>query len=127
MATGAAIAFIWSMIRGGWHFGEKIGPDEILYIKSTTAAYAVLSMTQMANLLQSRSERFSPFQLGFFKNKHAIGSIFISFGMLLLFMYLPFCQKYLGMLPIDWKDWMVVAGSFSAVYFWEEARKSEKN
>jgi len=126
MATGAVIAFLWSMIRGGWNFGEKIDSDALLYIKSTTAAYAVLSMTQMANLLQSRSEKLSPFQLGFFKNKYVIGAIFISLGMLLLFMYLPILQKYLHMAPIDWKDWSVVVASFVAVYIWEEARKSEK-
>jgi potassium/sodium efflux P-type ATPase len=126
MATGAVIAFLWSMLRGGWHFGEKINVDTLLYIKSTTAAYAVISMTQMANLLQSRSEKLSPFQLGFFKNKYVIGAIFISFGMLLLFMYLPILQKYLHMAPIDWKDWIVVAVSFVVVFIWEEARKSEK-
>ncbi|HAI74571.1 TPA: ATPase, partial [Candidatus Moranbacteria bacterium] len=70
MATGAVIAFLWSMLRGGWYFGQAFAADNILYIKSTTAAYAVLSMTQMANLLQSRSETLSPFQLGFFKNKY---------------------------------------------------------
>ena len=126
IATGAVVAFIWSMLRGGWHFGEKISMDHWLYMKSTTAAYAVLSMSQMANLLQSRSERLTPIQLGFFKNKYVIGSIFISFGMLLCFMYLPFCQRYLRMLPIDWIDWLVVVGSFVAVYVWEEIRKESK-
>lgn len=124
-ATGAIIAFLWSMLRGGWHFGIKINLDNLLYIKSTTAAYAVISMAQMANLLQSRSERLSPSKLGFFKNKYAIGAIFISVSMLLLFMYLPFCQKYLGLLPIDVLDWLVVAATTLAVYFWEEIRKGE--
>ncbi|MEI7425505.1 MAG: cation-transporting P-type ATPase [Candidatus Moraniibacteriota bacterium] len=129
MATGAVVAFLWSMLRGGWHFGESFSVDSILYLKSTTAAYAVLSMTQMANLLQARSETLSPFQLGFFKNKYAIGSIVISLIILLVFMYLPFCQTYLRMLPIDGKDWLVVLGSFLAVFFWEEVRKedSKKN
>lgn len=127
MATGAVIAFLWSMLRGGWHFGQKIDLNALLYIKSTTAAYAVISMTQLANLLQSRSEKLSPFQLGFFKNKYVIGAIFISFGMLLLFMYLPFCQKYLHMAPIDWKDWLVVITSCAVVYLWEDARKNEKS
>ena len=104
----------------------KLPVETALYIKSTTAAYAVLSMTQMANLLQSRSEKLSPFQLGFFKNIYAIIAVIISFLMLLAFMYLPFCQKYLGMSPIDWKDWIVVAVSFLAVYFWEEARKENE-
>ncbi len=125
MATGAIVAFLWSMLRGGWNFGQTLTADSLLYLKSTTAAYAVLSMTQMANLLQARSKTLSPFQLGFFKNKYAIGAIFISVTILFLFMYIPFCQKYLRMLPIDWKDWLVVLGSFLAVFFWEEARKEQ--
>jgi len=125
MATGAVIAFLWSMLRGGWHFGQKIDDTAILYLKSTTAAYAVLSMTQMANALQARSEKLSPFQLGFFKNIYVLLAILISVIMLLLFMYVPILQTYLHMLPIDWKDWMVVIGSFLAVFLWEEARKAE--
>jgi magnesium-transporting ATPase (P-type) len=125
MATGATIAFIWSMIRGGWWFGHAFDESSLLYIKSTTAAYAVLSMTQMANLLQARSEKFSPFELGFFKNKYAIGAIFLSFGILLSFMYVPILQKYLHMLPIDWKDWLMVIVSTIAVFLFEEARKAE--
>jgi magnesium-transporting ATPase (P-type) len=125
MATGGVVAFLWSMLRGGWQFGESFSVDSILYLKSTTAAYAVLSMTQMANLLQARSETLSPFQLGFFKNRYAIGAIVISLVILLLFMYLPFCQQYLRMLPIDGYDWLVVLGSFLVVFFWEEMRKED--
>lgn len=126
MATGAVAAFIWSMLRGGWNFGEPVMADAALYAKSTTVTYAVLAMSQMANLLQSRSERLSPFELGFFKNSYAIGSIFISFGILLSFMYVPFFQKYLHMAPIDWKDWVAVAVSVLAVFLWEQGRKAEK-
>jgi magnesium-transporting ATPase (P-type) len=126
MATGATVAFIWSMIRGGWHFGQKLPLESILYIKSTAAAYAVLSMSQMANLLQSRSEKLSPFTLGFFKNRWAIYSMFISLAILLGFMYIPFCQKYIGMRPIQWQDWLVVAITTLAVFGWEEIRKAEE-
>ncbi|EKE15788.1 MAG: hypothetical protein ACD_11C00105G0013 [uncultured bacterium] len=123
MATGGAVAFIWSMLRGGWNFGESIVFDSALYMKSTTATYAVLAMTQMANLVQSRSEKYSPFQLGFFKNKYLIGSIFLSFLILLAFMYAPFFQKNLRMLPIDWQDWLMVVVSMIMVYLLEERRK----
>ncbi|MFA5777421.1 MAG: cation-translocating P-type ATPase [Parcubacteria group bacterium] len=124
MALGAVVAFLLSMMRGGWSFGKEIA-EGALYAKSTSAAYAVLSMSQMANLLQSRSESLSVFKLGFFKNKFAIFSIFISLGILLSFMYLPFFQKYLGMVPIGWQDWTVVAISAVAVFLFEEARKGE--
>ncbi|HLN18956.1 MAG TPA: cation-transporting P-type ATPase, partial [Patescibacteria group bacterium] len=125
MATGAVVAFIWSMWRGGWHFGTKFPEGSVLYIKSTAAAYAVLSMSQMANLLQSRSETLSPVVLGFWKNRWAIISIFISLAILLGFMYIPICQQYLGMLPIDRYDWLMVVITFLAVFGWEEIRKTE--
>lgn len=127
MAVSAVVAFLLSMMRGGWNFGREMVEGSALYIKSTSAAYAVLSMSQMANLLEARSESLSVFKLGFFKNKFAILSIFISLGILLCFMYVPFCQKYLGMVPIEWQDWIVVAISFLAVFLFEEARKSESS
>ncbi|MDD5464012.1 MAG: cation-translocating P-type ATPase [Candidatus Moranbacteria bacterium] len=125
MATGAVIAFILSMKRGGWDFGNKIDPNSVLYIRSTTVAYAVLAMTQMVNLMQARSETLSVFTIGFFKNKYAIGAAVLSTAMLLLFMYLPFLQKYLHMAPIMWQDWVAVAVAMIAVFVFEEGRKSE--
>jgi Ca2+-transporting ATPase len=127
MATGAIIAFLWSMARGGWHFGQGIDFNSALYIKSTAAAYAVLAMTQMANLLQARSEKLSVFALGFFKNKYVIGAIVISVAMLTAFLHIPFFQKYLHLSPIDSLDWLVVAGATLAVFLFEEARKAEES
>ncbi|NTW27318.1 MAG: cation-transporting P-type ATPase [Candidatus Moranbacteria bacterium] len=126
MAIGAVIAFVLSMKRGGWDFGNKIDVSSVLYIKSTTAAYAVLAMTQMANLMQARSETLSVFTLGFFKNKYAIGAALISTVILFLFMYVPFFQKYLHMLPITWQDWMAVMITTVAVFVFEEGRKAEQ-
>jgi Ca2+-transporting ATPase len=125
MAVGAAIAFILSMKRGGWDFGNKIDPTSVLYVKSTTVAYAVLSMSQMANLLQSRSETLSVFTLGFFKNMYAIGAIGISIAILLSFMYIPFFRAYLHMSPIGWQDWIAVILTTLAVFVFEEGRKAE--
>jgi len=126
MATGALAAFLWSMKRGGWDFGEKIDLDSALYIKSTAATFAVLSMTQMANLIQTRNEKISAFKMGFSSNKYLIGSIFVSVCVLFSFMYIPFFQRNLRMAPIDLWDWMAVAGAFLAVFFFEEARKAGK-
>ncbi|MCX6762249.1 MAG: cation-transporting P-type ATPase [Candidatus Moranbacteria bacterium] len=126
MAVGAIVVFLWSMKRGGWDFGQKIDFSSALYIKSTAATYAVLAMTQMANLLQARSEKLSVFAIGFFKNKYVIGAILISVGMLFSFLHIPFFQHYLHMAPIDAWDWLVVAGATLAVFLFEEARKAEE-
>ena len=82
-------------------------------------------MTQMVNLMQARSETLSVFTIGFFKNKYAIGAAVISTAMLLLFMYLPFLQKYLHMAPIMWQDWVAVFVAMVAVFVFEEGRKAE--
>jgi Ca2+-transporting ATPase len=127
MAVGAVIAFILSMKRGGWDFGNKIDPNSVLYMKSTTVAYAVLSISQLANLLQARSEALSVFTIGFFKNKFALGAILLSVVILLSFMYLPLLQQYLHMLPITWKDWIAVMATAIAIFIFEEGRKAEKS
>ncbi len=125
MAVGAVIAFVLSMKRGGWDFGNKIDFTSVLYMKSTTAAYAVLSMTQMANLLQARSEHLSVFAIGFFKNVYALGAIAISVGILLLLINVPLLRQYLHMSQIGWQDWLVVVITTLAVFILEESRKSD--
>ena len=125
MSIGAVIAFILSMKRGGWDFGNKIHTDSVLYIRSTTVAYAVLSIIQLANLLQARSEKLSVFTIGFFKNKFVIGAVFLSIGILFSFMHVPILQQYLHMMPITWKDWIAVIVTAVAVFIFEEGRKKE--
>lgn len=123
MAGGAVATFIFSIMRGGWRWGDILDENSLLYVRSTTAAYAVLAMTQMANLLQSRSERLTPVELGFFRNKFAIGAIFASVSIFVGFMYTPFFQKYLRMAPIEIWDWMMVGLFVLVVYFFENIRK----
>lgn len=123
MGTGAVIAFILSMKRGGWDFGNKIDSGSVLYMRSTTAAYAALSLAQLASLMQVRSETLSVFTLGFFKNKFAIGAIVIAIAMLLAFMYVPMLSENLRMLPITWKDWAAAIATMLAVFIFEEALK----
>ena len=104
MAVGAVITFYWALRRGGWQYGTPLATDGALYIGATSAVYAVLAMSQMANLLQSRSETLTPRQLGFFRNPFALIAIVLSFGILLLFLYTPLLQHYIGLQPIAWQD-----------------------
>lgn len=123
MASGAVAAFFLSMLRGGWMYGDAIDIRSVLYLQSTTAAYAVISMTQMANLFQSRSETLSPFRLGFFRNKYALGAIGISVSLLLVFIHTPVLQDYLGLRPILYQDWSFVVFMVAVVFLFEEWRK----
>lgn len=124
MASGAVAAFVVIMIGGGWEFGKEIDPSSVLYAKSTTAAYTVLALSQMANLLAARSEKLSVFALGFFSNRAAIYAICASVGILVAFIYVPQISSLLGLYPIGLREWMLALGVTVAVFLYEEARKA---
>lgn len=123
MASCAVIVFLISMYRGGWKWGTPIDKDSLLYIQSTTATYAVISMTQMANLFQSRSEILSAFTVGLFKNRYALVALVTSVAMLFCFMYIPVLSESLKIYPISGKDWFAVIISVGFVFWMEELRK----
>jgi Ca2+-transporting ATPase len=124
MAVGAVLTFVFSLWRHGFRFGDTIGLDNPIYLQAATAAYVVLAITQMANLLQSRSENRSFFKVGIFRNMYVWGALISSFVLIWLFINVSFFQAYLHMVPIDATDWTLVAFFTCVVFGYEEWRKS---
>lgn len=123
MAVGAVTAFLLSLLRSGWEWGSSIGAETFAYQKATAAAYTTLALTQMANLLQSRSATVSFFRLRFWGNPWVWGALFASIGMLWAVTSFPPSQGVLEMQTPDVLDWSV-AGLFTLlVFFFEESRK----
>jgi Ca2+-transporting ATPase len=125
MALGGTIAFLLSMVRGGWHWGEAIALDSALYQKSTAATYATLALTQMANLLQSRSATLSFFALPLFSNPWIWISMIASITLLYLFTSVPLFQSLLNMQTPDSIDWSIAIIFTAIVFTYEELRKRE--
>ncbi len=123
MAVGAIITFVFSLWRHGWHFGQSLAINDPIYVRAATAAYVVLALTQMANLLQSRSETRSFFSIGIFRNLYVWGAIVFSCALVWLFLHVSFFQVYLHMVPIDAVDWSLVAFFTALVFVYEEWRK----
>jgi magnesium-transporting ATPase (P-type) len=123
MGIGTVSTFVYSLMRHGWHFGDALASNSPLYLQATTAAYVVLAITQMANLLQSRSENISFFKVGIFSNMYVWGAIVLSSGIVWLFLNVSFFQTALHMTKIDSVDWMMVAFFTSIVFVYEEWRK----
>lgn len=124
MSTGAVVAFLLSLSRDGWMFGEALPTDGLVYAKASTAAYIVIALTQMANLLQSRSATTPLFRMPLFSNPHIWISMVISIFMMIAFTTFPFFHSALGMAPIDRYDWLVAILFTLLIFFFEEARKS---
>lgn len=124
MAGGAVATFLLSLMRDGWAFGESLPTDELMYVKATTAAYITIALTQMANLLQSRSAHIPFFKMSPFSNPYIWGAMVISISLMIIFTTVPFFQSALGMTELDGLDWLM-AGAFTLlIFFFEEARKT---
>jgi P-type Ca2+ transporter type 2C len=123
MAIGGVTAFLLVLLREGWAFGDTIDSESLLYRHATTATYVTLALTQMANLLQSRSETRSFFRMPFFSNPMIFVGMGMSIVMLILFTQVTFFQDALGMAPIERIDWAVSLCFTALVFFFEEARK----
>jgi Ca2+-transporting ATPase len=124
MAMGAVSAFLLSLMRDGWVFGESLPTEELMYVKATTAAYITIALTQMANLLQSRSATTPFFHMRFFSNWYVWGAMAISITMMIAFTNLSFFQSALSMTEIDGLDWLAAVVFTLLIFFFEEARKT---
>jgi magnesium-transporting ATPase (P-type) len=124
MASGAVTTFLLSLLRDGWVFGESLPLDGPLYVKATTAAYITIALTQMANLLQSRSATTPFFKMRIFSNLYVWGAMTISIAMMISFTNLPFFQSALGMTEIGGIDWLTALTFTLLIFFYEEARKT---
>ncbi len=124
MSSGAVAAFLLSLMRDGWTIGEALPTESLVYAKASTAAYIVIALTQMANLLQSRSATVPFFHMSFFSNPKIWIALTVSVCMMILFTTLPFFHQVLGMARIDWLDWCIAIMFTLLIFCYEEARKT---
>lgn len=123
MASGAVLAFIFTLLKNGWHYGQMLSSNTPLYFKATAITYGTLVISQFANCLCSRSEKDSLFKLGLFSNKYILGALIISLGMLLSIAYLPTANRLWHTAPIDLWGWLFMIGTAIVLFISEEVRK----
>lgn len=117
------VSYFWSLFSQGWEWGQMLDHDSMMYIKSSTFAFAVLVLIQMVNAYNSRSSYQSVFSLGLFSNLYLIGAIFISLGVVYLLVEVPFFQEWVHTTSLEWYEWMVIVGASFCILIVEELRK----
>ncbi|MEA1962532.1 MAG: cation-translocating P-type ATPase [Bacillota bacterium] len=73
-----------------------------------TMAFTTLVMAQLFYVFECRSEKYSPFELGFFKNRFLIVAVTCSVIMQLCVLYLPFMQGAFKTVPLNGWQWGVI-------------------
>lgn len=95
--------------------------------KARTAAFAVLSFTEIFNMFNMRSLKNSLFKIGLFTNKYTIGAFLLSIGLLLLPVYNPFFQTIFSLTSLKASELLILFAISSSVLWVGEAYKYYKN
>ncbi|MGS0764662.1 calcium-translocating P-type ATPase, SERCA-type [Syntrophomonas curvata] len=73
-----------------------------------TMALTTLVLAQLFYVFECRSERFSPFELGFFTNRFLVGAVLCSVFMQVLTIYWPVLQNIFKTVPLDGWQWLLI-------------------
>ncbi|MFH0790790.1 MAG: calcium-transporting P-type ATPase, PMR1-type [Candidatus Omnitrophota bacterium] len=121
LMQGSFIAFCSLLAFSLVLFIEKQGIE-----RARTAAFIVLSCSQLFHSFNCRSMTVSLFKIGVFTNKKLILAVFVSFLLQMIVVYLPFLQRIFKTQPLGIWDWFLVIGISSlplwAMELWKKIR-----
>jgi Ca2+-transporting ATPase len=100
----AVITIATFLIAYGWCTSQ--GMDGLNLAR--TMAFTTLVFAQLFYVFECRSEKLSPFELGFFKNKFLIAAVCFSIMMQLSVIYLPFFQSIFKTVPLQPWQWLLI-------------------
>jgi len=98
--------------------------------RARTAAFIVLSCSQLFHSFNCRSMHTSIFKLGLFTNKKLIAAVLVSFALQMAAVYIPFLQKVFKTEPLGLFDWILViiisSGPLWAMEAWKIFKKKKE-
>jgi len=84
-----------------------------------TMALTTLVIAQLFYVFECRSEHFTPFELGFLKNRFLIAAVLCSLTMHLAVIYVPFLQGVFHTVSINWWQWLIIITMGGARFIWK--------
>jgi Ca2+-transporting ATPase len=106
-----SLAFLnfYLFVKG--HPGE-VQAGTSLYARATTISYLTIAFSQWINIMSRRYEYQTIFSKNFFNNKKMLYSILISIVMVLIVIYTPGINTFLGFAGVTLADWsrVVISG-----------------
>ena len=92
-------------------------------VKGQTMVFCLITISEMFNAFNWRSDRVSLFKLGFFTNKPLISAVIITVLLQILVVYAPFLQKPFNTTPINLTDWFLIVLLGSTTFIFMEGVK----
>lgn len=106
--TALTVAVLGTFIYG-LHYTSEIQA-------ARTYAFATMIFGELLRAYTARSERFSVFKIGFFKNKYMVASTMLSLLLLIGVIYLPFLRTVFNTVTLSYFDWLIIV-AFSLIPF----------
>lgn len=122
-AIACMFGYFYVLYNGGWKWGELLSPNNILYLKATTACLTGIVITQIGNVFVCRSQNESIFKIGLFSNKFIFLGIFAELSLLLFITYHPIGNNIFGTNAIDLNTWLVLLPFGLILIIFDETRK----
>lgn len=121
----AAMAAFYFMYWTNSYWGQWIdlpgsGP---LYRSATAMALAAVVTTQIGNLFAQRTERHSVFRVGLFSNRLVWVGIATELVLILLIVYVPLFQRFIGTAAFPLKNWLFLFAWTPTLLLADELRK----
>ena len=113
--------FITIAVLAAYIIGLKwIFPDSIE--GAHTMVFATLITSELLRAFSVRSTKYTLKELGFTSNPHLIKAVILSFGLLLLVMYVPFLRELFEIVAFTWEWLPVLALALIPLIFGEIAK-----
>ena len=109
--------------NGYWGQWIDLPGEGALYRSATGIALAAVVMTQIGNLFAQRSEIVSIFKIPFFRNRMIWIGILSEVVIILMFVYLPFFNNFIGTGPFELKYWLLLVSMIPSLIITDEIRK----
>lgn len=87
-----------------------------------TMAFTNLVVAQLFYVFECRSEQYSPFELGFFKNRFLVVAVACSMTMQCLAIYSEPLQAVFKTVPLEWWQWAVILSIAGGKFFYQLLR-----
>jgi len=113
--------FYWT--QGYWGQWLDLPDEGHIYRAATGIALAAVVMTQIGNLFAQRSEKVSVFKLQLFNNKMIWIGILTEVVIILMFIYMPVFNNFIGTGPFEAKYWLILIGMIPSLIITDEIRK----
>lgn len=111
IAVITIISFLIGFIGSGMNETEGL-------VLARSMAFTTLVFAQLFYVFECRSERYSPFELGFGANKFLVGAVLCSITMQISVLYIPLLQDIFKTVALSYREWTIIILLSGAKFIW---------